>query len=144
MAPSHGAGHASFDATFEMDSGDEFSGVYAKKRRISCNRGTRECSPMPTAGEFSRRSQNDVDISDFENIDAASSDDETLIIDPDILDVLADLPPKNQWTEHLVEYPVNSTQCNCYTCSRFALCVIGCWRQPCVACRFVKLVARTE
>ena len=34
---------------------------------------------MPTAGEFSRRSQNDVDISDFENIDAASSDDETLI-----------------------------------------------------------------
>ena len=63
-------------------------------------------TPMPTAGEFSRRSQNDVDISDFENIDAASSDDETLIIDPDILDVLADLPPKNQWTEHLVEYPV--------------------------------------
>ena len=64
---------------------------------------------MPTAGEFSRRSQNDVDISDFENIDAASSDDETLIIDPDILDVLADLPPKKQWTEpaeHLVEYPV--------------------------------------
>ena len=61
---------------------------------------------MPTAGEFSRRSQSDVDISDFENIDAASSDDETLIIDPDILDVLADLPPKNQWTEHLVEYPV--------------------------------------
>ena len=54
----------------------------------------RECSPMPTAGELSRRSQNDVDISDFENIDAASSDDETLIIDPDILDVLADLPPK--------------------------------------------------
>ena len=45
-------------------------------------------------------------ISDFENIDAASSDDETLIIDTDILDVLADLPPKNQWTEHLVEYPV--------------------------------------
>ena len=65
---------------------------------------TRECSPMPTAGEFSRRSQNDVDISDFENIDSASSDDETLI-NPDILDVLADLPPKNQWTEHLVEYP---------------------------------------
>ena len=64
---------------------------------------------MPTAGEFTRQSQNDVDISDFENIDAASSDDETLIIDPDILDVLADLPPKNQWTEHLVrlvEYPV--------------------------------------
>ena len=29
-----------------------------------------------------------------------------LIIDPDILDVLADLPPKKQWTEHLVEYPV--------------------------------------
>ena len=64
------------------------------------------CSLIPTAGEFSRRSQNEVDISDFKNIDAASSDDETLIIDPDILDVLADLPPKNQWTEHLVEYPV--------------------------------------
>ena len=65
---------------------------------------------MPTAGEFTRQSQNDVDISDFENIDAASSDDETLIIDPDILDVLADLPPKNQWTEHLVEYPVICSQ----------------------------------
>ena len=37
MATLHGAGHASFDATFEMDSGDEFSGVYAKKRRISGN-----------------------------------------------------------------------------------------------------------
>ena len=34
------------------------------------------------------------------------SDDETLIIDPDIMDVVVDLPPKNQWTEHLVEYPV--------------------------------------
>ena len=39
-------------------------------------------------------------------MDIASSDDETLIIDPNILDVVADLPPKNQWTEHLVEYPV--------------------------------------
>ena len=39
-------------------------------------------------------------------MDIASSDDETLIIDPDILDVVADLPPKNQWTEHIVEYPV--------------------------------------
>ena len=39
-------------------------------------------------------------------MDDASYDDETLILDPDILDVLDDLPPKNQWTEHLVEYPV--------------------------------------
>ena len=39
-------------------------------------------------------------------MDTASSDDETLIIDPDILDVVANLLPKNQWTEHLVEYPV--------------------------------------
>ena len=30
MAPSRGAGQASFDATFEMDSDDEFSGFYAK------------------------------------------------------------------------------------------------------------------
>ena len=59
---------------------------------------------MPTAGEFSRRSQNDVDISDFEHIAAASSDDETLIIDPDILDILADLPPKKpvDWTSSWV------------------------------------------
>ena len=35
MVTLHGAGHASFDETFEMDSGDEFRGVYAKKRRIS-------------------------------------------------------------------------------------------------------------
>ena len=61
---------------------------------------------IPTPGEFSRRSHNEVDISDFENMDAASSDDETLIIDPDILDVVADFPPKHQLTEHLVEYPV--------------------------------------
>ena len=39
-------------------------------------------------------------------MDIASFDDETLIIDSDILDVVADLPPKNQWSEHLVEYPV--------------------------------------
>ena len=32
MAPSRGAGQAHFDATFEMDFDDEFSGVYAKKR----------------------------------------------------------------------------------------------------------------
>ena len=36
----------------------------------------------------------------------ASSDDETLVIYPNILDVVANLPPKNEWTEHLVEYPV--------------------------------------
>ena len=52
----------------------------------------------------SRRSHHEVDISDFENMDIANS--ETLIIDPNLLDVVADLPPKNQWTEHLVEYPV--------------------------------------
>ena len=40
------------------------------------------------------------------NMDIARSDDKTLIIDPNILDVVADLPPKNQWTEHIVEYPV--------------------------------------
>ena len=39
-------------------------------------------------------------------MDIASSDDETLIIDPNVLDVVADLPPKSQWTEHLVEYPI--------------------------------------
>ena len=61
---------------------------------------------MPTAGEFSRQSHHEVDISDFENMDISSSADETLIIDPNILDVVADLPPKNQRTEHLVEYPV--------------------------------------
>ena len=59
---------------------------------------------MPTADEFSQRSHNKVNISDFENMDTASSDDETLIFDSDIL---ADLPPKNQWPEHLVEYPVS-------------------------------------
>ena len=38
-------------------------------------------------------------------MDIASSDNETLIIDPNLMDVVADLPRKNQWTEHLVEYP---------------------------------------
>ena len=35
MTPSRVAGQASFDATFQMDSDDEFSRVYAKKRRVS-------------------------------------------------------------------------------------------------------------
>ena len=39
-------------------------------------------------------------------MDITSSDDETLVIYPNILDVVANLPPKNEWTEHLVEYPV--------------------------------------
>ena len=82
-APLRGAGQASFDATFEMDSDDEFSGFYAVDEAT-----TKSTSP------------------DFENMDIARSDDETLIIDPNILDVVADLPPKNQWIEHLVEYPV--------------------------------------
>ena len=34
-------------------------------------------------------------------MDIASSDDETLVIYPNILDVVANLPPKNEWTEHL-------------------------------------------
>ena len=51
-------------------------------------------------------------------MDIARSDDETLIIDPNILDVVADLPPKNQWIEHLVEYPViafiDAANVNCF------------------------------
>ena len=39
-------------------------------------------------------------------MDIARFDDETHIIDPNILDVVANLPPKNEWTEHLVECPV--------------------------------------
>ena len=39
-------------------------------------------------------------------MDIASSFDQTLIIAPNILDVVADLPPRNQCTEHLIEYPV--------------------------------------
>ena len=35
MAPSHGAGQASFDATFEMDSDDDFSGFYAKNVELA-------------------------------------------------------------------------------------------------------------
>ena len=35
MAPLRGAGQASFDATFEMDSDDEFSGFYAKKVELA-------------------------------------------------------------------------------------------------------------
>ena len=67
-----------------MDSGDEFSGVYAKNVELAVIVYPGLFTDT-TAGEFSRRSQNDVDISDFENMDPASSDDETLIIDPDIL-----------------------------------------------------------
>ena len=107
MAPSRGAGQASFDATFEMDSDDEFSGFYAKNVELAVivYSGMFTDTNWP-AGEFSRRNHHEVDISDFENMDIASSDDETLIIDPNILDVVADLPPKKQWTKHLVEYPV--------------------------------------
>ena len=35
MAPSRGAGQASFDATFEMDSDGEFSGFYAKNVELA-------------------------------------------------------------------------------------------------------------
>ncbi len=35
MAPSRGAGQASFDATFEMVSDDEFSGFYAKNVELA-------------------------------------------------------------------------------------------------------------
>ena len=45
-------------------------------------------------------------------MDIASSDDETLVIYPNILDVVANLPPKNEWTEHLVEYPVIAFRCS--------------------------------
>ena len=45
IAPSRGAGQASFDATFEMDSDDEFSVVYAKKRRVSGNSLPRNVYP---------------------------------------------------------------------------------------------------
>ena len=35
MAPLRGAGQASFDATFEMDSDDKFSGFYAKNVELA-------------------------------------------------------------------------------------------------------------
>ena len=35
MAPLRGAGQASFDATFEMYSDDEFSGFYAKNVELA-------------------------------------------------------------------------------------------------------------
>ena len=35
MAPSRGAGQASFDATFQMDPDGEFSGFYAKKVELA-------------------------------------------------------------------------------------------------------------
>ena len=105
MAPLHGAGQASFDATFEMDSDDEFSVFYAKNV-VSGNsllgNGYRYQLLANSLDEATTKST----YRDFENMDIARSDDETLIIDPNILDVVADLPPKNQWTEHLVEYPV--------------------------------------
>ena len=106
MAPLRGAGQASFETTFEMDYDDEFSGFYAKKRRVSGNsllgNGYRYQLLANSVDEATTKSTSP----DFENMDIARSDDETLIIDPNILDVVADLPPKNQWTEHLVEYPV--------------------------------------
>ena len=102
MAPSRGAGHASFDATFEMDSGDEFNGVFAKIVELAVT----VYPGMFTDTNCRRRSHHEVDICDFENMDTASSDDETHIFDLDILDVVAELPPKNQWIEHLVVYPV--------------------------------------
>ena len=99
MAPSRGAGYASFDATFEMDSGDEFSGVYAKKKRqVSGNGlpGNVYRYQPPTNSVDEARTMLTSPTS--KTWDIASSDDETLIIDPNLLDVVADLPPKNQWT----------------------------------------------
>ena len=55
MAGLRGAGGASFDVSFEADSGEEFDGFYAR----------------------------DVDVSDLENNVIASSDDDTVTLDPD-------------------------------------------------------------
>ena len=106
MVPSRGAGQASFDATFQMDSDDEFSGFYAKKRRVSGSSLLGNVYRYQLLANSVDEATTKLTSPDFENMDIASSDDETLIIDPNILDVVADLPPKNQWTEHLVEYPV--------------------------------------
>ena len=63
MAPSHCAGHASFEATFEMDSDDEFSTFYTQNVELAVTvYSTRECLPIQTEGEFSQRSHNGVDI----------------------------------------------------------------------------------
>ena len=102
MAPLRGAGQASFDATFEMDSDDEFSGFNAKNVELAVAVYSGMVYRYQLLANSVDEATTKLTSSDFENMDIARSDDETLIIDPNILDVVADLPPKNQWTEHLV------------------------------------------
>ena len=85
-----------------MNSADFF----AKKRRVSGNSLLGNVYRYQLLANSVDEATTKLTSPDFENMDIARSDDETLIIDPNMLDVVADLPPKNQWTEHLVEYPV--------------------------------------
>ena len=94
MAPSRGAGQASFDATVEMDSDVEFSGFYAKKRRVSGNSLLGNVYQYQHLANSVDEATTKLTSPDFENMDIASSDDETLIIEPNIFDIVVDLPPK--------------------------------------------------
>ena len=82
MAGSSGTGDASFDVSLEMDSDEEFGGFYARDVELVEER------IRDRPGEFDRESNDKVDISDFENSNYASSDDDTMILDPDDLDAV--------------------------------------------------------
>ena len=105
MAPSCGAGHASFDATFRWT---------LAMNSVEFTQNNVELAVTVYPGMFtdtncwriqSMKPQRSLHLL-LRKHGPASSDDEMLIIDPNILDVVAGLPPENQWTEHLVEYPV--------------------------------------
>ncbi|KAI0218647.1 PiggyBac transposable element-derived protein 5 [Lamellibrachia satsuma] len=102
MAGSSGAGDASFDVSFETDSDEEFGGFYARDVDLVEER------IRDRPGEFGRESDDEIDVSDFENSDISSSDDDTVILDPDDSDdsdAVPVLPQERQWTEHLVDPP---------------------------------------
>ena len=71
-----------------------------KQRRVSGNSFPGNVYRYQLLANSVDEANHEVDIYDFINMDIASSDDETLIIDLNILDVMADLPPKNSvdWT----------------------------------------------
>ena len=101
MAGSSGAGDASFEASFDSDSDDEFGGFSARDVSLAEER----IRSGIAAGEFTRDSDDEVDIADFADHDADDEVDSDVNANDNDSDDENEPALPQEWTSELVDPP---------------------------------------
>ena len=101
MAESSGAGDVSFEASFESDSGDEFGGFSARDVSLAEER----IRSVIAACEFTRDSDDEVNIADFADHDADDEVDSDVNANDNDSDDENEPALPQEWTSELVDPP---------------------------------------